>query len=69
MSGISATFLSVILLAMVGVAVGLGARYARHKGHLQTKAARYIVLAVILIMAAALWLGPALFLAEGGVEG
>lgn len=69
MSGISATFLSVVLLAILGVAVGLGARYARHKGHLQSKGARYIVLAVILIVAAALWLGPTLFLATGGVEG
>jgi hypothetical protein len=66
MSGISATFLSVALLAIVGVAVGVGARYARHKGHLQSKGARYVVLAVILIIAAALWLGPAMFLATGG---
>lgn len=69
MSGESATFFTVAMLAILGVAVALGARYARHKGYLQSKTAKYVVIAVIVAVAAALWLGPAMFLATGGVEG
>ena len=61
--GIPATFMSITLLTLLAVLVVIGARYARHKGHLQNKGGRYAAVAVIVLLAIALWVGPAMFLA------
>jgi cytochrome bd-type quinol oxidase subunit 2 len=49
-------------LVVVGIAVTFGARYARHKGHIQSRTAKLIPIVVIFILAFVLWIGPMLFL-------
>ena len=69
MNGIPATFFSIAALAVLGVAVIIGARYARHTGRLQSRSARYIALIIVALIAVAVWVGPAMFLLSDGVPG
>ncbi len=66
MSGIPAVIWSIVLLVVLGATVLIGARSARHAGRLQSTGARYAAVAVILAIAVALWVGPAMFLASDG---
>ncbi len=50
-------------LVVVGVVVTVAARYARHKGYLQSRTAKLIPIIVVALLAVALWVGPMLFLA------
>lgn len=56
----------ITFLVVVGVLVTFGARYARHKGHLQSRTAKLTPVIVVGILALALWVGPMLFLATDG---
>ena len=67
MNGIPATIFSIALLAVLGVAVVVGARYARHKGKLQSRGAKYVAVILVALIAVALWVGPAMFLMSDGV--
>lgn len=69
MSGIPATFLSITLLVVLGLVVVLGGRYARHSGRLQSTGAKLVAVVAIALIAAALWVGPAMFLASDGAGG
>ncbi len=51
-------------LVVAGVVVTFAARYARHKGHLQSRTAKLIPIAVVAVLAFMLWIGPMLFLAS-----
>lgn len=50
-------------LVIAGAIVTIGARYARHKGHLQDRTAKLLPVIVVAILAFVLWVGPMLFLA------
>jgi hypothetical protein len=69
MSGIPTTIWTITLLVLLGVLVVLGARYARHSGRLQSRSGKLIAVTVIALLAIAIWVGPAMFLASDGVAG
>ena len=69
MNGIPATIFSIALLVVLGVAVLIGARYARHRGKLQSRGAKYAAVIVVALIAVAVWVGPAMFLVSDGVGG
>jgi predicted RND superfamily exporter protein len=67
MSGITATIWSIALLVAFGSLVLIGARYARHRGRLQSHFGKMMAVLVIGLLAVAIWVGPAMFLATDGV--
>lgn len=66
MDGIPATVSSIALLVVLGLIVILGARYARHSGRLRSRSGKLIAIVVIALLAIAVWVGPAMFLASDG---
>jgi uncharacterized membrane-anchored protein len=56
-------------LVLVGAAVVIGARYARHKGYLQDRTAKLLPIIVVALLAVILWVGPMFFLAADAVGG
>ena len=68
MDGIPTTIWTITLLVVLGLLVLLGARYARHSGRLQSRSGKLIAVTVIALLAIAIWVGPAMFLASDGVS-
>jgi hypothetical protein len=62
MAGIGIELRLIMLLALVGAVIVIGALIARKYGYLRSRTGKLIVIATVGILAFLLWLGPSLFL-------